>query len=671
MYETPPPLPYNGPQFSPPTSYPHVLPTSPPPPPPPTFSIPAPPSAFYIPATSAPPPPVPKPTVRPKTTKRSPLSKEPPTLSGFKKLKSLAVLDIDSLEVVTELKSCIRNSAGTLTKLKLSFSDHLGCQARKPPPDIDPEDSDPDDDFQVVPVPPLGGGYHDDVSGPARAYRAQEERKTQESVLGRIFDVEPFVVKKPQKKYREREKEARDDQGADPAQVWINDIKTLFEQLLKDTSGTSSLSASQQEALDIVETASRRYVAATETISGGNKQEGQIAGSSSDSNANAAKTSEPVKIATAPETQSASLFAESAVSKAKDTQKDVDPEDINIEEPEEQLVIEPQDGASSSETPIAIPEPSISQTPPLTNGALPRHIEKALANVVAQKANFEALAERLKAFESRANQLSAEIHQLRTSHSSPDLSRMAEAEKQMRSFSQTIQDIQTEMDIVRREIADAEKMMPSSLSTSLTESEVRSQQISDYLRETRGLALETLSIYLIPVKASVLSRAIDLRALRRITLLNVGPQAPIWSLLMKENRESPLPLRKIFTDNVSTVFLTFVSQLEELDELFILERDSKYKPESFAPKTTVTIDMIRRLVLKKHMPTLKRLMIKNMADTTWDANEKTVALICSRGKQLQELACSMGIKAIVSFLLLSFSFLYRSSWKDYSGNQYD
>ncbi len=41
-------------------------------------------------------------------------------------------------------------------------------------------------------------------------------------------------------------------------------------------------------------------------------------------------------------------------------------------------------------------------------------------------------------------------------------------------------------------------------------------------------------------------------------------------------------------------------------------------------------------------------MIKNVTDSSWDADEKTVMLICKRGKQLQELACSMGIRAIVS-----------------------
>jgi hypothetical protein len=145
----------------------------------------------------------------------------------------------------------------------------------------------------------------------------------------------------------------------------------------------------------------------------------------------------------------------------------------------------------------------------------------------------------------------------------------------------------------------------------------------------------------------VLSRAVDLRCLRRLTLLNVGIQAPIWALLQRENREAPLPLRKIFSDNVSLALLTCVAALEEVHELFLLEREVKAKPESFAPRTQVTMDQIRRLVLKQHLPTLRRLMIKNLADGAWDVNEKAVLLLCRQGRRLEELACNMSIRAMV------------------------
>ncbi|TQV93170.1 Cyclin-like F-box [Cordyceps javanica] len=164
-------------------------------------------------------------------------------------------------------------------------------------------------------------------------------------------------------------------------------------------------------------------------------------------------------------------------------------------------------------------------------------------------------------------------------------------------------------------------------------------QLNDYIRSTRGLSLEVLKIDLLPVKASVICRALNLSSLRELTLLNVGGQAPIWKALIKENAVKPLPLRSIFTDNVSTTFLTFVSHLEELHELFLLERSVDHLPASFTPRASVTIDLIRRFVLKKHIHTLKRLMIKDESkEANWEANEKTMVMICSLGTQLEELA---------------------------------
>ncbi|KAK0641543.1 hypothetical protein B0T16DRAFT_335473 [Cercophora newfieldiana] len=681
LYEMPPPLPYHASHPTPATSsmapLQHMSPMNPGPPPPQSFMVPPPNSLFYVPTSTAPPPPLPKPATRAKTPKKTALSKEPPTLSGFKKLKSLAVLDIDTLDVVTELKTCVRNSAGTLTKLKLSFSDILANQARKPPPETDPDDSDPDDEFQVVPVPGPGGGYNDDVSGPARAFRAQEEKKSQESVLGRIFDVEPYIVKKAPKKQREKEKETKEEATLNPGVEFINAIKVVSGKIMRDLHGTGDFTASQQEILATIEHAARKYVASEEAKSRDSNSQGQVGGqSSSDASSSqaapetpAAPVEEASATDAAPNESSTSLFGQPAATKAKETQKDIDPDDIDIVAPEEQLVDEPAE-ATVSETPssvvetsgsvastTALPnatatteaatpasEPSESGEVALPNGASLPGVDKAVSTLGVQKNNFKTLAEKLELFESRSISVLKTIQELQAFDSIDHASRIAELEKEMADIHRDIREIKKEMDTVEAEIDDAEKQIR--VTADAESAEAHSQRVSEYLRTTRGLALQSLSIYLIPVRASVLSRAIDFRVLKRITLLNVGPQAPIWAHLQKENKESPLPLRKIFTDNVSQIFLTFVSQLEELHEFFILERDVKYKPESFAPKTNTTIDQIRRLVLKKHMPTLKRLMIKNNSDTAWDVNEKAVLLICRQGKELQELACNMGIRVV-------------------------
>ncbi|KAK1829020.1 putative f-box domain-protein [Podospora conica] len=638
LYETPPPLPYNQPHqpvtftYTPTAAH---IPGLAPPLQPPSWMVPPPPSLFYVPASNPPHPPAPKPAARAKAPKKASAVEEPPTLSGFKKLRSLAVLDIDNLDVVTELKTCVKNSAGTLVKLKLSFSDSLAMQARKPPPDIDPEDSDPDDEFQVVPVQPAGPSYSDEVSGPARAFRAQEEKKSQEAVLGRIFDVEPHVVKKAPKKPRDIKDISKEESSSTPSHDFIEAIKLVSAKLWKNVHGTGDVATAQQEVLNIIEAAARKYVTSHEA----QRSDKKAGGSSAE--ASTSQTQQEVKTEDTTEAEpSVSLFDLPSPSKTKDAQKDADPDDINIEEPEEELVIESQDSPQDSSQDNN-QEGSQDSTQDSTQDiqaddpATPvPESTAAIESPVSSGVDGTAITE--------AAQKDCKEHA---------------ADEEQKNVSQGIQDVQQEIKTSRDELPDvvttgneiqgAEKQEPAG---ALIDPEVQNQKMSDFLRTTHGLALQSLSIHLIPVKASVLSRAIDLRMLRRLTLLNVGPQAAIWTHLQKENKESPLPLRKIYTDNVTQAFLTCVSQLEEVHELFLLERDNKYKPEPFAPKTVTTIEQIRRTVLKKHMPTLKRLMIKHQSDTAWDMNEKTLMLICKRGKNLQELACNMGIKVVHTFM---------------------
>lgn len=171
----------------------------------------------------------------------------------------------------------------------------------------------------------------------------------------------------------------------------------------------------------------------------------------------------------------------------------------------------------------------------------------------------------------------------------------------------------------------------------------------DYVIQSHGIALQELAIHLMPIRASVLARSLDLHSLEKVTLLNVGNQLPFWIHLTFQNKIKPLKLRRIFTDHVTLPFLMCVAELEKVDELLLLERSAKYKPESLAPKAPVTIDQIRRIVLKKHIHTLKRLMIKdNSNQVGWDVNVKTIVLICNRAVKLEELAVSMGVHAVVS-----------------------
>lgn len=676
LYETPPPLPLYSPSSSPNGStnhlpiFDHSFTQSP-------FSLPPPPPPFYIPPPTSllpPPPPPPKPS-KTRAWKKPSQSSSPPTLSGFKGLKSLAILDIDNLEVVTELRQCIRNSQGTLNKLKLSFSSSLAMRARKPPPETDPDDSDPDDEFQVVPVPaPPPLPSYDDANGPAKALRAQEEKKTQEAVLGRIFGLEPYVIKTA-KKSRDKQREApKHEQSSAPGQHFVSSLKDASNKLMAELNGSEDLTAAQQDWLETIVAAAKKYVS-EEEFKKATSKDAQINGQPSTESDNGESASKSGAADTQPSglslfgtnSSQPSLFGNNSNS-VKDNQQDASPEDIDIEAPIEDSSIEEASDAGAPDAASSDEKPALTNGKPTkVNGSaekgneaaseavlvelsqqeeVSRSVSTAAANIDAQKGNFKKLEEKLESYEKRADRLQKEINAISVESGPEALKKLREAERQTEEFSRNIKDTQQEMAEMAAEIQDAEKQIRAAAETKDADG-VR-KNISTYNRDTRGLSLQTFSVHLIPVKPRVLSDAIDLHVLKRITLLNVGNQAPIWTLLMKKNQEAPLALRKIFTDNVSPQFLNFVNQLSELHELFMLERPEKYKPESFAPRTTVGIDKIRKLALKKHMGSLKRLVIKNQNDTTWDLDTRTTSLICRRGKALEELAVSLSIREIVS-----------------------
>ncbi|KAK3306578.1 uncharacterized protein B0T15DRAFT_145739 [Chaetomium strumarium] len=643
QYETPPPLPYNASHSpSPPPLPAHVAPLSSilPPPSfglmPPPGAPPGPPQGLYVPvmaASSAPPPPLPKPP-RPKTPKKASTVKEPPTLSGFKGLKSLAVLDIETLDLVPELQACVRNSAGTLTKLKLSFSEKLASTARKPSMDPEPEDSDQEDDM----MPPQPHYHNDEISGPARAFRAQEERKRQDLVLGRIFDVEPNPADKVHG--ASVEKKAKKGKAKSEREL-IDFMKTIAPKFLGELNGTTDF-APPPDVINMIGQAAQKYIDEAKSRNKAQPNHSDAALSS-----NSQVPGDKAEKAPVAETSGSVVTLFSGIapeSQAKKVQRDASPEEIDIEEPEEQLVIDHDDSPAGDAPAIDTTEsPSISPISTAETLADADNADQAGAPATVEErwGKYNAVAAELEMVLSRASSWTDEMRRSRESNNALAIRKgIDEAQSLVQDFDRIIHQAMSTCDAVVKGV----KKLPADVKESVKRDQAHCMH--DYLRKTRGVALESLSIYLVPVKASVLSRAIDIRVLRRLTLLNVGVQAPIWTLLHGANKEAPLPLRKIYTDNVSHVFLNFVSSLNELHELFLLEREAKAKPESFAPRTHTTIDQIRRLVLKKHLPTLRGLMIKNLTDTSWDLNEKAILLLCMQGKKLEELACNMSIRAM-------------------------
>lgn len=507
-------------------------------------------------------------------------SQDAARLSGFRNLKSLAVLDIDDMNLVAEIADSVKNSHSTLTELELSLSRALASQARKASHESDVEEST-DEDFPIA-----TNNLHPSFAPaePVRNCRAQEEWKKQEALLGKILGLEPSLQKKPQMKLDVSNAKTEELTAANPPEVapgeeFITSLKGISSRLLTLQSNLTEFSASHQDILNTIVQAARKYVESDMPSWKQNQEaEKQADGADNNTDGRLAPSSVSASACTNPET-SGSAHAASSL------------EDLNTLPVRQKL-----GDTSPTESNVKTNE---------TAGKSARDDDQ-----LHQTAGPEDVQSHVEPPASRTN----------TYLSVDDSARYRR------------DNVSTSHDFAGKNAATSKE-----------------NEMDDYIRSTRGLAIEVLRIDLLPTKASVICRALNLSALKELTLLNVGSQAPIWTALAKENAARPLPLRSIFTDNVSTAFLSFASRLEELHELFLLERNVDHLPASFTPRASVTIDQIRRLVLKKHIRTLKRLMIKDESkEANWDANEKTMMTICVQGSNLEELAVSMNRNAVVS-----------------------
>lgn len=687
----PPPLPvtvdsqtHHQPNGHWPDTIPPLQPLGPPLPvslPPPGSPPPGPPPAL-LPPSSRPPP-------KGKLGKRSSDTSEPSTLSGFKALRSLSVLDIDNLDIIPELKTCVKNSFSTIKELQLSLSDSLAQQARRPPADSDADDSDVDDEFQVVPTSDNATNY--DATGPAKVFRAQEERKLHELILNKIFDIEePHLVKKSPMhlntslNLQPRSNSAVGDSQplvGDPRSEFISSIRTASTRLMAVMNGSKEFSISQQEILDIIEKAARKYVESDPTnqdvkddVNHAEKGTGESqhptsspdtlkTGLNIDANQAGASEGDVTALTGVPDQQQ--LTAKDPSEERRATRKsqigeELSPDDIDIEHLEtldehidefddQQPADTPASGKSlvirSGLTTSCGESNSAFESPAKLNPQTKQADRDDVKDYTKPgKADREAILDKLVQLHRLVFEVGQRVLEIRDERVNESSSTIASAlDAELALLNRSAIEVSNEIRVLESEIEDLLDAPDAQKGENLK------QSMDKYARQTRGMSIETLKICLVPVKASVLSQAIDVASIKELTLINVGNQAPIWSMLTKEQKFRPIALRSVYTDHVSASFLTCMAQLPRLDDLFMLERSIKHKPESFAPRNATSIDQIRRLVLKKHMPTLKRLMIKDESNgPNWDANEKTMILICTRGVKLEELALSMNIHAVVS-----------------------
>ncbi|KAI9764925.1 MAG: hypothetical protein M1840_007950 [Geoglossum simile] len=633
------------------------------------------PSSSSIPST--PPPPystkTPQTSLKPNgiTTGSRP---EPPTFSSFKSLNSLAVLDIDCLSYVPELAACVHNSSLALKKLKLSLSEALAIKARKPGYD-DMDDSDDelvDELGNPINTPPPPPGTTEGTL--EKEARIRAERSEQEAVLGRIFGVgkavggkkmDPKVDPKDNPKSDEKPKPETNAAEKDPGKAFINDLK-IVKKLMENTSIASDNEkiATQQEALELILRAAEKYVGAavkepTAASSSSNGVSVPVSpeGESKDKKIdvvgdnleNATATLEPVEgpsgkgkgkaVGTVPRDDRSGMVDITDGPGLFDTPPSKDkpvattnaegtvPEDIDVNHPDFEELDDDQDEVGDEATVVQ----SIAAEPEAVEArnVKPRgkddinHIPISIIKGPEAKMSG-GLGSSGRGIESGRKSVSHDEANY-TTHD---------------TIKQTDSSSDVPLLLDRQLQAPAIEPLGSS----------DDQSVKDYIRSTRKIPLRSLSLYLIPIRPSVLDRALDLTTLHRITFLNVGPQAAFWTLMSNTNKKTPLQLKKIYTDNVTTEFLSFISQIDGLTEIFMLERTSKSKVESLAPKTTVVIEDIRKSVLRKHATTLKKLMIKNENDYSWDVNRKSAQILTKKARNMTELAVCVDLN-VFHFLL--------------------
>lgn len=461
-------------------------------------------------------PPVAKPEIKP----------PPPTLSGFKSLKTLSILEMDTLDYVDELRECIRNSSGTLSSLRLSFSEGLVNRSRKPQPDPQSDDdSDQEDEFGQL-IPPPGPPMNNPALGasdpniPSKIMKAQEEKKKQEAALGRIFGLDS-VVPKPKVPITPKPETEKPKLEEDPRRRFIRNLAPVAAKLMSHIKPGSDISTEGKATLDLIETAAKTYLDAMDkakeknhVASVGSSTAKATPASSSASTDDAAAEDVVVSGAAAdgpglfdePEKKKKSSNEESEVS---------NPEDINIEEPEgKELAIEFDAPATE-----AVPEELAEAIEFKVEGKDPE-----AATALVEKLGFSpSTILNHKAIELEGGKLLEKMNEFKAKLETGELSdadrqAIIAADGELQLVSQHIEELTNRMKEVSEHF---EAIHGTTRGKSLN-----STQMSEYVRTTRGLTLESLSLYMIPIKASVLSRAIDLHVLQSITLLNVGTQSP-------------------------------------------------------------------------------------------------------------------------------------------------
>ncbi|KAL1962550.1 hypothetical protein VTN77DRAFT_9425 [Rasamsonia byssochlamydoides] len=614
---------------------------------------------------------------------------EPQNFSRFSGLRTLAILDIDSHEYIPEIAACVSSSSASLKSLKLSFSESLALKARRKMvaeiSDIDTvvEDAESDDfGFQGMapppPLPPISNAGN--TFGPTTTSSAisqadvRKERAAQEKVLARIFGLDK---EDPGQKlldvsferaiaaaYRESQTAAKAFLKRDQDRLFVRRLKDISAEIRSNMSSAKGYPAKSLRALEKMEKAASKYLerkdhdeslrAAHGSFSRerkSTKADVPAPGESSHSHNvqppgdvdNVTKNTSdgqyfdylekvlgdsrhpptfPFSWNDMNDTKEDDLTPESK-SQDQNTHADVSPSsELQSTQPEvthTESVVDPISsfGAPGNHDGIAESDLSGPFKPGGIFGAAKNTHEDTLSDIVDMEHPDDD-------GDSGDDQESTD--------DCGDWNDDEATENQMGHTEESNASTSKGKEPVRNGITNVEEGRWGRKRAGEPSME---KDIQQYLRAHHGLPLESLSIYLIPVKANILVKAVDVTSLKHLSLLNVGPQSHFWATLAK--LALPLSLTSIHTDNVTHSFLHFLDGHRGLRELFLFERSRKSKLASGTPRTTVGIEHIRRQVLKRHVGNLRRLVIRNDDNDGWVLNLKSILTLVKLGVNLEEL----------------------------------
>ncbi|KAL8696620.1 MAG: hypothetical protein Q9224_002703 [Gallowayella concinna] len=619
-------------------------------------------------------------------------------LSGFKHLSSLSLLGISSLDYLEEINGCMKANTTSLKSLSLSLSHDMALKARKvsaaPPPADDATSDDEDEELLDPspannPVPTMPTTTEADV---------RKEKQAQETILARIFDMEQ-QHNESKRLERNLALSGEKPEFKDAAKSDLQAMKTMAKKLSEIGYQGAGAEHMVREAIEMVHKATAEYLGNHPSV-----LTKPVLGSTGSASA----SSDPAVAHPLPYTGSSAIpeeASEALVSKilAKHEEASKAPQALQDHVQSNGFGIfndplQQQGGlstASASEpypqwpplasdsgwnTQPSIPDPVFSNTeppgmmfPPLPSGAAatqkskktngetssvskqiggkiaPMHLDPA--PITSTLPPGEPMDDSLDIDMTHPDEDPNEVN--------PDQETVSEEEEEEELDGKAGVDLPSPRKRGRFE-ASAETENTEKPSSSISRSNVaasaadpspRKEQSPEeamqmWIREKHGYQLEEIKLYWIPMRAGILSRAVDLAVLKRITLLHCGSQDGFWMILAGfQSRQGTIGLTSIHTDNVSKSFLKLLKMFGGLKELFMHERSKKIiDTDPASAQTKVTITEIRQQALRKHLKTLERLMIKNETDSSWDLDAITIMLLSNKGSSLIELAISLGAK---------------------------